>query len=106
MQERIAKSKPRMVRKQIFIDAAQNRRLKAAAAAAGRSEADLVREGLERTLADLEASAEDWRTRMAEVLAEGDPMDALAARVVEHKKNKAEAWRKRLERNRKRAEEA
>jgi predicted DNA-binding protein len=80
MQERIAKSKPRMVRKQIFIDAAQNRRLKAAAAAAGRSEADLVREGLERTLADLEASAEDWKAawkQAAGIWRERDDLDAF-----------------------------
>ena len=50
----------KMVRKQIFITAEQNRRLKTRAAATGVSEAELIRDGIELRL-DRKPEAQDWR---------------------------------------------
>jgi hypothetical protein len=56
----------KMVRKQVFITAEQNRRLKAHAAATGVSEAELVRAGIDLRL-EQERQKVDWR-RLAESL--------------------------------------
>ncbi len=56
----------KMVRKQVFITAEQNRRLKAHAAATGVSEAELVRAGIDLQLAR-EVEKPDWR-RIADSL--------------------------------------
>lgn len=50
-----------MVRKQIFITAEQNRRLKQRAARTGTAEADIVRQGIELALTSKQAEADDWR---------------------------------------------
>jgi hypothetical protein len=50
----------KMVRKQVFITADQNKRLKAHAAAAGVSEAELVRAGIDLRL-EREPEKTDWR---------------------------------------------
>jgi hypothetical protein len=50
----------KMVRKQVFITAEQNKRLKAHAAATGVSEAELVRAGIDLRL-EREAEKPDWR---------------------------------------------
>jgi len=50
----------KMVRKQFFITAEQNRRLKVHAAALGVSEADLVRAGIDLRL-DRKVEKTDWR---------------------------------------------
>jgi hypothetical protein len=101
MQDRVSKSKRPMVRKQFFITQDQNRRLKAAAAAAGVAEADVVRESIEQTLAQRSRAEPDWRKRMADVLATIQPNEAFANRVEESKKFQAKLWRKRIDRNRK-----
>jgi predicted DNA-binding protein len=49
----------RMVRKQLLITPEQNRRIKALAAASGRTEADLLREAIEAKLALSET--QDWK---------------------------------------------
>jgi hypothetical protein len=52
----------KMVRKQFFITAEQNRKLKACAAAAGVAEAELIRAGIDRELAEKTAEAQgDWK---------------------------------------------
>jgi hypothetical protein len=54
----------KMVRKQFFITAEQNKRLRAHAAAAGVSEAELVRDGIDLRL-ERKPEKVDWR-RLAE----------------------------------------
>jgi hypothetical protein len=62
MQERVTKkSKSRMVRKQILIPAEQNRELRAASAASGKSEGELIREGLAELLASRRFQNQDWK---------------------------------------------
>jgi hypothetical protein len=82
-----------MVRKQFFITAEQNKRLKAHAAAAGVSEAELVRAGIELRL-EQKPEKTDWR-RLAESLsgasAERDDLDQTLRR---HRKG----WTRRLKR--------
>lgn len=50
-----------MVRKQIFITAEQNARLKALAAASGKAEGQLMRDGLDKVLVEEEGDTEDWK---------------------------------------------
>jgi hypothetical protein len=50
----------KMVRKQLFITAEQNRRLKLSAAATGVAEAELIREGIDLRL-EHKAEDADWR---------------------------------------------
>jgi hypothetical protein len=50
----------RMIRKQVFITADQNKRLKAQAAARGMSEAELVRAGIDLQL-ERKPEKTDWR---------------------------------------------
>ena len=49
-----------MIRKQIFIDARQNGALKRFAEETGRSEGQLIREAVDRWLADQEEKAQLW----------------------------------------------
>jgi hypothetical protein len=83
----------KMVRKQVFITAEQNKRLKAHAAAAGVSEAELVRAGIDLRL-EQKAEKTDWR-RLAERLsgawAERDDLDEIL------RKNR-KGWKRRLKR--------
>jgi hypothetical protein len=52
----------KMVRQQLFITAEQKRRLKARAAATGKSEGEIMRRGIDRELDDKSAEAEgDWK---------------------------------------------
>jgi hypothetical protein len=52
----------KMVRQQLFITAEQKRRLKARAAATGKSEGEIMRRGIDRELNDKAAEAEgDWK---------------------------------------------
>ena len=61
MQETV-KTKRRMVRKQVFITAEQNKRLKTVAAAKGVAEAELIRAGIDQQLAQAKVEDDDWRT--------------------------------------------
>ena len=59
-----------MVRKQLFITAAQQRRLKELARQTGTVEADLIRAGIDMKLAEVAAAAKcDWRERLADFVA-------------------------------------
>ena len=53
-----------MIRKQFFIDEDENQRLKAAALASGRSEADLIREGVKQVLEHTETRDDDWKVAL------------------------------------------
>jgi hypothetical protein len=83
----------KMVRKQFFITVEQNKRLKARAAAAGVSEAELVRAGIDLQL-ERGAEKSDWR-KLADSLsgawAERDDLDELL------RKNR-KGWKRRLRR--------
>ena len=61
MQDIVRRKRQRMVRKQVFITADQNRRLKASAALARRSEGEIVREAVEQWLGTQKADEEDWK---------------------------------------------
>jgi hypothetical protein len=70
-----------MVRKQIFITAEQNRRLKSRARASGRPEAELVRTAIDRELG-AEAAADNWKERLlscAGVLAHASELEGIVA---------------------------
>jgi hypothetical protein len=83
----------KMVRKQFFITAEQNKRLKAHAAATGVAEAALIRAGIDLQL-ERKAEKTDWR-RLADSLsgawAERDDLDETL------RKNR-KGWRRRLKR--------
>lgn len=53
-----------MIRKQFFIDEDENKRLKAASVALGRSEADLIREGVKQVLEQAEPRDDDWKVAL------------------------------------------
>jgi hypothetical protein len=59
----------KMVRKQIFITADQNTRLKTYAAAAGVSEAELIRAGIDLRLQEQGAKQKAWSDTVAETVA-------------------------------------
>jgi hypothetical protein len=64
MQERVkpkTAASSRMVRKQLFVTAEQNQRLKALAAGTGKSEGQLIREGLDDRIAREPAGDQDWK---------------------------------------------
>ena len=88
----------KMVRKQVFITAEQNKRLKAHAAAAGVSEAELVRAGIDLRLREQGEKQKAWSETVAETVAklsgawaERDDLDELL------RKNR-KGWKRRLKR--------
>jgi hypothetical protein len=83
----------KMVRKQIFITAEQNKRLKARAAATGVSEAELVRAGIDLRL-EKKDEKPDWRRVAASLSgawAERDDLDDLL-------KKHRQSWKRRRKR--------
>ena len=90
-----------MIRKQILISDDQNRRLRAAAAAEGTTEAELVRKGIDLALDQANSDPEGWRERLLAVLENMEPMTDFADRVEANRKAQAALWKKRLARNRK-----
>lgn len=99
--------KDRMVRKQVFITAQQQRDLKAFAGRQGVAEADLIRAGIDMKLAEARnAAADDWRQRLG-ALVEGWRNDAelrrrpdLGDRVDAARKAERLRFSDRLRRNR------
>ena len=61
MQEKVGKSKARMVRKQLLLPPDLNARLKSHAAATRRPESELLREALAAWLASQQEQADDWK---------------------------------------------
>jgi len=72
----------KMVRKQVFITAEQNKKLKARAAAMGVAEAELIRAGIDLRL-DQKLEKPDWRTaldKLSGAWAERDDLEELLAK--------------------------
>lgn len=100
MQDRPRKPNQRMVRKQFLITADQNRRLKAAAAASGMTEANLVRAGIERQLAE-SAKDDNWKERLLKLAGSLSPkeashMEATIKEIRERSGRRIDAIRKRM----------
>ena len=82
----------KMVRKQMFISGEQNRRIKARAAATGKSEAEVIRRGIDRELDDKTAEAEgDWKDawrQAAGIWKDYDEIDELMLRRRKRRRNR------------------
>jgi hypothetical protein len=50
-----------MIRKQFFIEEDENKRLKSAALATGKSEGELIRDGVKQLLEKVQPAEDDWR---------------------------------------------
>ena len=88
----------KMVRKQVFITAEQNKKLKARAAATGVAEAELIRAGIDLRLAQEPEQQRAWRsvvdetvTKLSGTWAERDDLDEIL------RKNRR-GWKRRLKR--------
>ena len=88
----------KMVRKQVFITAEQNKKLKARAAATGVAEAELIRAGIDLRLEQISQEQRDWQKVVKETIgklsgawAERDDLDEL---LRENRKG----WKRRLKR--------
>ena len=73
-----------MIRKQFFIEEEQNARLKSAALATGKSEAELIREGIDQRLVKAKDEIEltDWRAgwrKVAGMWADYPEIDEITA---------------------------
>jgi predicted transcriptional regulator len=83
MQERVKPktiASSRMVRKQLFMTADQNRRLKSLAVATGKSEGALIRDGIDALLAREQAVEQDWKAEIlqaAGIWADHDQIDTI-----------------------------
>lgn len=90
-----------MVRKQFFIDREASRRLRHAAASRGVSEAELIREGIERIVAEASRASSDWRTEFRAAVDAITPgaFDDLSERLAENRKRRAQSSKQRRERN-------
>ena len=81
-----------MIRKQVFITAEQNRKLKLRAAATGQAEAELIRAALDRELDNI-AENDDWRECLLAFAGSIPDVDHLEARVAENR----ERWNTRVD---------
>ena len=90
----------KMVRKQLFITAEQNKKIKARAALSGVSEGEVIRKGIERELADTTAEAErDWKDawrQAAGMWADRDDLDEFYARRRRRDSQRMETIRKQM----------
>jgi predicted metal-dependent peptidase len=88
----------KMVRQQLFVTAEQKRRIKARAAATGKSEGAIIRRGIDRELADTSAEAEgDWKAawrQAAGMWADYDEIDEIIARRRKRRRRRREAMQK------------
>jgi hypothetical protein len=86
-----------MIRKQFFIDPDVSQRLKTVARQKGVSEADLIRSGIERVLAETSLGGDDWRAQFNAAMDKVEPelFEGFAERVAE---NRARRRQSRLER--------
>jgi predicted transcriptional regulator len=84
---RTAANPARMVRKQLLITPEQNRRIKALAAATGRTEADLLREAIDVKLAS--AGEVDWRVGFFAAVAEWPADSDIGERIAENRERRA-----------------
>jgi hypothetical protein len=94
MQETV-KSKRRMVRKQVFITADQNRRLKTRAAATGVSEAELIRAGIDLRLQQEAKSQRAWSDVVTETVGKLSGAWAERANLDEEMREIRRRWNRR-----------
>lgn len=100
MQEKIGKSRPRMVRKQILITPEQSRRLKARARSMGRPEAEVIRSAIDREVG-LEPDDPDWKRRLLSVAGsfsreEADALENLVRRNRTRLNSRVDVIRRKL----------
>jgi hypothetical protein len=80
----------KMVRKQLFITADQNRRIKSRAAATGKSEGEIIRRGIDRELDDKAAEAEgDWKEAWRQAFGMWKDRDDIDAFYAERRKRRS-----------------
>ncbi len=88
----------RMIRKQLFITAEQQRQLKTRAALTGMSEGELIRRGIARELDDRTAEGQsDWKEAWRQAAGMWKDRDDIEELMAKRRK----ATRKRMERTRK-----
>jgi hypothetical protein len=85
----------RMVRKQVFITAEQNRRLKAQAAAGGVAEAELIRAGIDLRLAQATERQRAWRAVVEETVAKLSGAWAARENLDEEMREIRRRWNRR-----------
>jgi hypothetical protein len=81
-----------MVRKQVFITAEQNRRLKQRAAQTGTVEAEVIRAAIDRELGLDTGGEGGWKDRMLAAAAQIEDADGLERRVNQLR----EGWNRRI----------
>jgi hypothetical protein len=86
-----------MIRKQFFIGKNENARLKSAALSTGRSEGDLIREGIKHVLERENASAEDWKAGLLSVAGMWADYPEIE-QIMEMRRKKRRERRKRMNR--------
>lgn len=79
-----------MVRKQVFITAEQNARLKLLAAQTGKAEGELVRTGLEKVLVEQEANEGAWKAELMKLAGMWEGRDDLDEQFAERRKRRGE----------------
>ena len=88
----------KMVRKQLFITAEQNRRIKSRAAVTGLSEGEIIRRGIDRELDEKSGAAEgDWKDAWRQAFGMWKDRDD----IEEFYANRRKRDRQRMERIRK-----
>jgi hypothetical protein len=99
--QKALEAKTRMVRKQVYITAEQDLRLKERARIRGVAAAELVRAGIERELeAPLLDMSDDWRQRVLDLAKRPAISDATAKRIRQNKVEQAKLWNKRVAKTR------
>lgn len=97
MQKVTSATRTKLIRKQLLITEEQNERLRALAAAASRSEGDLVREAIEEWLA--RRPAEDWKAGLmgiAGLWKDRDDIDQLYADRRERRRLRRQEMNRRM----------
>ena len=88
-----------MVRKQLFLTAEQNRRLEDLAAATGKSQAALIRDGIDAFLAREQADEQDWKAEIlqaAGIWADHDQIDTIMRESRERRRLRRERIDRRM----------
>ena len=88
----------KMVRKQVFITAEQNRKLKARAAATGVAEAELIRAGIDLRLDKEPEAQRAWRAAVDQTVARLSGTWAERDDLGELLRKNRKGWKRRLKR--------
>lgn len=75
-----------MIRKQVYIREDQDKRLKALVSSSGKAEAELIRDGLDRILAEEEAKKQDWKKVWLEVAGIWKDRDDIPGIMAENRR--------------------